>query len=91
MSNTPRTDTLTLASAMDILARDIQSSDGAANAAIAEAAQRLREVERENAEVWRLVDNLHERIAKLSADKAYWGNKHDKLLAEMMGETEDKP
>jgi hypothetical protein len=44
MSKTPRTDTLTLASAMDVLAREIQSHDGVANAAIAEAAQRLREV-----------------------------------------------
>jgi len=40
-----RTETLILASAMDVLARDIQSGDGVANAAIAEAAQRLRELE----------------------------------------------
>jgi predicted component of type VI protein secretion system len=37
------TDTSTLASAMDVLARDIQSDDGVANAAVAEAAQRLRQ------------------------------------------------
>ena len=49
MSITPRTDTLTLASAMDVLAREIQSGDGVANAAIAEAAQRLRELEWEAA------------------------------------------
>ena len=49
MSKTPRTDTLTLASAMDVLAREIQSHDGVANAAIAEAAQRLRELEWEAA------------------------------------------
>ena len=40
-----KTETLTLAAAMDVLARDIQSDDGVANAAIAEAAQRLRELE----------------------------------------------
>jgi hypothetical protein len=45
MSDTPRTDTLTLATAMDVLAREIQSGDGIANAAIAEAADRLRELE----------------------------------------------
>ena len=38
-----RTDNATLAAAMWILARDIQSSDGVANAAIAEAAQRLED------------------------------------------------
>ena len=36
-----RTDNATLAAAMWILSRDIQSADGVANAAIAEAAQRL--------------------------------------------------
>ena len=39
MSN--RTDTATLIKAMRILARDIESGDGVANAAIAEAADRL--------------------------------------------------
>ena len=45
-----RTDTATLAKAMDALARDIQSGDGVANAAIHEAAERLRELERERDE-----------------------------------------
>jgi hypothetical protein len=40
----PRTDTETLATALDILARDIQSADGIANSTIEEAAQRLREL-----------------------------------------------
>lgn len=40
-----KTDTLTLAAAMDVLAREIQCEDGVATAAIAEAAQRLRELE----------------------------------------------
>ena len=43
-SQTPRTDDDTLAKAMDILAEQIQSDDGVANAAIAEAANRLREL-----------------------------------------------
>ena len=39
-----KTKTVILASAMDVLAREIQSNDGVANAVIAEAAQRLREL-----------------------------------------------
>jgi len=38
-----RTDTATLIQAMRILARDIQSDDGVANAAIAEAADRMEQ------------------------------------------------
>lgn len=44
-----RSSTETLVKALRILARDIQSDDGVANAAIAEAADRLAELERENA------------------------------------------
>lgn len=43
MSN-PRTSTPTLIGAMRILANDIQSEDGVANAAIAEAADRMEEM-----------------------------------------------
>jgi hypothetical protein len=39
--------TETIIAALDILARDIHSEDGAANAAIAEGAQRLRELSAE--------------------------------------------
>ena len=39
-----KTDTLTLINAMRRLANDIQSDDGVANAAIAEAADRLEEL-----------------------------------------------
>jgi hypothetical protein len=39
-----RTNTAKLADALDVLAREIHSDDGVANAAIAEAAQRLREL-----------------------------------------------
>jgi chromosome segregation ATPase len=47
MNPTNKTPTPILADAMDILARDIQSGDGVANAAIYEAAGRLRELETE--------------------------------------------
>lgn len=40
-----KTDTAVIAEALDILARDIQSDDGVANAAIAEAAKRLRTID----------------------------------------------
>lgn len=43
----PRTDTETLIKAGHILARDIQSDDGVANAAIAEMADRLAELQAE--------------------------------------------
>lgn len=53
-----KTETLTLAVAMDILARDIKSDDGVANAAIAEAGQRLRELE------WEIAGLLKSRGGK---------------------------
>ena len=43
-----KTDTLTLAKAMRILAIQIHSDDGVANAAIHEAAERLEELHEEN-------------------------------------------
>ena len=43
-----RSSTETLIKAMYILANDIQSEDGVANAAILEAAQRLEELNKEN-------------------------------------------
>jgi cell division protein FtsB len=43
-----KTDTLTLAKAMRILAIEIHSDDGVANAAIHEAAERLDELHEEN-------------------------------------------
>ncbi len=42
--STPRSSTPTLISAMRALARDIDSPDGVANAAILEAAERLEEM-----------------------------------------------
>lgn len=43
-----KSSTTTLIAAMRILAADIQSSDGVANLAIAEAADRLEELDRQN-------------------------------------------
>ena len=43
-----RTDNTTLVAALLILARDIQSNDGVANACIAEAADRIDELREEN-------------------------------------------
>lgn len=44
----PPSSTATIIAALRILARDIQSQDGIANAAIAEAADRLEEIDAEN-------------------------------------------
>lgn len=44
----PKTSTKVLAEALRVLAMDIQSTDGVANAAIAEAASRLEELQAEN-------------------------------------------
>lgn len=57
-----QTDTPTLIKAMRILARDIQSGDGVANAAIAEAADRLEEL---SAQVSGATIINHERQAEL--------------------------
>ena len=51
-----KTDDETLANAMDMLAREIQSGDGVANAAIAEAVQILRELKSQRDTLWSLAD-----------------------------------
>jgi len=55
-----KTDTPTLIKAMRILARDIQSGDGVANAAIAEAADRLEEQSVAIEGLMRLVEKTQE-------------------------------
>ena len=73
-----RTSTETLIAAMRILSQDIQSDDGVANAAIAEAAQRLEEQQ--------------ERIKKLESEND--DMRADLLLWNKAGigfTTEDKP
>jgi len=44
MIDSPRSDTPTLIAAMEVLSREVACADGVANAAIAEAAERLREL-----------------------------------------------
>lgn len=55
---TRKSSTETLIAAMRILARDIQGGDGVANAAIAEAADRLEDLERQAAIGRRAVEEL---------------------------------
>lgn len=54
----PRTDTKTLAAAMRVLAAEIQSDDGVANAAIAEAAERLDELSGEALDIGSPLNDL---------------------------------
>lgn len=60
-----RTDTKTLATAMRVLAAEIQSSDGVANAAIAEAAHRLDELDAEAAQQRHRADVLAATVREL--------------------------
>lgn len=57
MSDTPRTPNDILISALRILAEDIQSEDGIANACIVEAADRIEELTRSNAALQQYVCN----------------------------------
>ena len=76
-----KTSTETLIAAMRILSQDIQSEDGAANAAVAEAAQRLEEQQerinklesenddmREDLLMWGDTLRLQQRINKLEQE-----------------------
>ena len=63
--NTPKTSTKVLAEVLRVLAMDIQSEDGVANAAIAEAAGRLEELQAENTTLWAKVEMQATRIRKL--------------------------
>ncbi len=55
-----RSSSATLVAAMRILATDIQSDDGVANAAIGEAADRIEQLEKENAELKSCVGMRHQ-------------------------------
>ena len=59
------TETKTLIEALRILARDIQSEDGVANAAIAEAADRLEELAKDKRRVDGFVNWLDAEIKKM--------------------------
>lgn len=73
-----RTDNKTLIEALKILANDIQSGDGIANAAILEGAQRIEELEAENAK-------LKQDINKIKADAIEGFVKHmlDKYMYDL--------
>jgi ABC-type transporter Mla subunit MlaD len=60
-----RSTTNTLVEALNILARDIQSEDGVANACIAEAAQRLQEQEENINDLRDGINNLCSELDKL--------------------------
>jgi len=66
-----RTSTETLIAAMRILSQDIQSEDGAANAAVAEAAQRLEEQQER-------IAKLEQENDALRADLLLWNEKEVK-------------
>lgn len=57
-----KTDTNTLIDALRILARDMQSEDGIANAAIAEAADRLEKLQRKVRNQRRELEQLKGKI-----------------------------
>ena len=63
-----KTSTETLIAAMRILSQDIQSDDGAANAAVAEAAERL-------AEQHMRINQLEQENDALRADLLLWNEK----------------
>ena len=66
-----KTSTETLIAAMRILSQDIQSDDGVANAAIAEAAQRLEEQQER-------ITQLERENDALRADLLLWNEKEVK-------------
>ena len=66
--NTPRTSTQTIISALLVLARDIESQDGVANAAIAEAAERLAEFDGESRVIHEILRQAYDVLAVIEAD-----------------------
>ena len=90
---TPTTSDATLIASMRILARDIQSADGVANAAIDEAATRLELLTNENAAYWRAatdIESLDEAVAAQGLEYLHsirTGNdwsRHPKAVAEIL-------
>lgn len=80
MKTAGRTETMTLASALDTLAKTIKTDDGVFNAAIAEAAQRLRELELEVAALTQQARTNHARAEGIiSAREAEISRQQDKI------------
>lgn len=71
-----KTETKKLAEALDVLAREIQSEDGVANAAIQEAAQRLRELDArlggDESALQKLLTSQTELIDRLGNERNNW-------------------
>jgi cell division protein FtsX len=78
-----RSDTETLIKALEILARDIQSDDGVANAAIAEAAQRLKEFNND----WHQPELCNEKYNELVIECNTW----EELCEDLIEVIEDIP
>ncbi len=76
-----RTETTVLIDAMRILANEIESEDGVANAAIAEAADRLEELNAELEQALKAKDAAEQERYQLEVDmaalKPYRDNHHD--------------
>lgn len=80
-----RTPDATLANAMFILARDIQSDDGIAQAAIQEAGQRIQQLAKEREEILgflRKMPAVNLNIV-IGMDKLSYGNKARQLIAKL--------
>jgi len=80
-----RTDDATLASAMFILANDIQSEDGVANAAIREAGERIQQLVLERKEIIGFLKKMPavNKTITVGMDKLSYGNKARQLVAKL--------
>ena len=87
---TPRSSTLTLIVATAKLAYDIESDDGIANAAIAEASNRLSDLRRLVNEAWSLVQAQHDTEHMLDGVKPKHRPHIDDLYARFKAEVSDK-
>lgn len=76
-----RTGNKTLIQALKILANDIQSGDGIANAAILEGAQRIEELESENTKLKQNINKIKADAIREAADKCAWW--HDRKFVKI--------
>ncbi len=60
-----KSSTFTLIKALEILSKDIQSDDGVANATIAEAADRLKELNSRVIELTNIILDIKEQLNKI--------------------------
>jgi hypothetical protein len=80
-----RTDDATLAGAMFVLANDIQSEDGVANAAIREAGERIQQLVKERKEIIGFLRKMPAANLQITVgmDKLSYGNKARQLIAKL--------